>query len=268
MRSPQSSIKAAAPQRLPRAYEYVCLYLGLGFLGLMCLLWTPFAAVFHALLPKRLGTPLGRRVISGGFHLYLRWLALLGACRFDVGVLDELRDAGPLVLAPNHPCLLDAVMVISRLPDVACIMKASLMNNLFLGGGARLAGYIRNEPILSMVRSAVADLKGGSQLLIFPEGTRTVHEPINPCLPTAAVIASRAKVPVQIILIETDSAYLAKGWPLFRRPAMPIHYRVRLGKRIEPQRDTAAMSRELEACLAAEVAASAMKPPPAPAAQS
>ena len=40
-----------------------------------------------------------------------------------------------------------------------------------------------------------------------------------------ALIAHRAQVPMQTILIETDSAYLSKGWPLFRKPPMPIHYR-------------------------------------------
>ena len=206
-------------------------------------------------------------VITAAFRLYLRWLSLLGACRFELSALDQLRDAGPLVLAPNHPCLLDAVMVISRLPDVVCIMKAGLMNNLFLGAGARLAGYIRNEPTLAMVRGAVGELQGGSQLLIFPEGTRTVRDPLNPLLPTTAIIASRAGVPLQTIFIETDSAYLAKGWPLFRRPDMPIHYRLRLGRRFEPRRDAHALTAELEAYLAEGVAASPMRPPPAPAAR-
>jgi hypothetical protein len=31
---------------------------------------------------------------------------------------------------------------------------------------------------------------------------------------------------VQTVFIETDSAYLSKGWPLFRKPSMPITYRI------------------------------------------
>jgi Tat protein secretion system quality control protein TatD with DNase activity len=37
--------------------------------------------------------------------------------------------------------------------------------------------------------------------------------------------AVAAQVPVKTILIETDTAYLSKGWPLFRKPPMSIHYR-------------------------------------------
>jgi len=33
------------------------------------------------------------------------------------------------------------------------------------------------------------------------------------------------------VLIEADSPYLAKGWPLFRRPVLPLVFRVRLGER-------------------------------------
>ena len=264
--SPVSRSNADASARLPRWYEYLCLVLGLGFLGLMCLGWTPIAAVLYVVMPEDAGRRLGRRVISGGFNAYIHWLEWLGACRFELDELDSLRTAGPLVLAPNHPSLLDAVMVVSRLPDVACIMKASLMDNLFLGGGARLARYIRNKPVLRMVHGAVEDLQRGSMLLVFPEGTRTVHQPINRCQPTSGLIARRARVPVQTLLIETDSAYLSKGWSLFRRPDMPIRYRVRLGARFDPPADAAEFALQLEQYFAAELARAELVPPPCPAA--
>jgi len=60
----------------------------------------------------------GRRVTSYGFRCYLWLLRWTGAFRFDCAALDALRDAGPLIIAPNHPGLLDAVMILSRLPDL------------------------------------------------------------------------------------------------------------------------------------------------------
>ena len=50
-------------------------------------------------------------------------------------------DAG-IVIAPNHPTMLDAVLIMSRLPRVVCITKAALWDNWALGGGIRLAGYM------------------------------------------------------------------------------------------------------------------------------
>jgi Tat protein secretion system quality control protein TatD with DNase activity len=60
------------------------------------------------------------------------------------------------------------------------------------------------------------------------------------------VIAKHARVPVQMVIIETDSPYLSKGWTLFRVPSLPITYRVRLGRRFEPPTNVAAFMKELE----------------------
>jgi 1-acyl-sn-glycerol-3-phosphate acyltransferase len=232
---------------LHRLYEYAALWFGLGLLGAICLGWSLLSVPLYHLMPRQAAVRLGRRVITGGFRLYIAALGGIGAVRFDIRALDALRDQGPLLIAPNHPCLLDAVMVISRMPDIACIMKASIVDNIFLGAGARLAGYIRNDAQLSMIKQSVAELKQGRPLLIFPEGTRTTRWPVGECKGTTALIAARARVPVQTVFIETDSAYLSKGWPLFRRPDMPITYRIRLGKRFAPPERAAVFTQELEA---------------------
>lgn len=196
---------------------------------------------------------IGRYAIMVCFRIFLTALGASRRCSFDISALDALRGAPPLIIAPNHPCMLDAVMVISRLPNVACVLKTELMRNVFLGAGARLARYIRNEPVQRMIREAVADFDCGSQLLLFPEGTRTVADPVNPLKGSVALIAHRARVPVQTVLIETDTRYQSKGWTLFRKPAMPIHYRVRLGRRFEPPQDVQQFMAELEHYFAHEL---------------
>lgn len=230
-------------------YEYLALWFGLGILGILSLLWTVIAAPLQYLLPQGIQVSLGRAVIMHAFRFYLRALSAIGACRFDLAALDALREGEAVIIAPNHPCLLDAFFVLSRLPNVTCIMKASIVDNLFLGAGARLAHYIRNDSPLNMVLHAVEELASGNHLLVFPEATRTTRWPINGVSPGIARIAARAQVPVQTVLIETASPYLTKGWPLFRRPAMPIHYRVRLGKRFDPPTNPDAFTNELEQYL-------------------
>ncbi len=227
-------------------YDYLVLYIGLIWLGVLCLAWSPIALIASPLLSARRGQMLGRYAIMAFFRLYLASLAVSRRCSFDLEALDALRDEPSLIIAPNHPCLLDAVMIISRLPNVACVMKAELMNNVFLGAGSRLARYIGNEPVRRMVQMATRDFDSGSHLLLFPEGTRTVHSPVNPFKGSIGLIAHRAQVPVQTVLIETNSPYLSKGWSLFRKPPMPIHYRVRLGRRFDPPRNTQSFMVELE----------------------
>ncbi len=227
-------------------YDYLVLYLGLLWLGFLSLCWTLVATVLYPFLPERYAIHLGRYAIMLSFRTYLASLSLSRRCHFDLTELDVLQNESPLIIAPNHPSLLDAVMIISRLPNVACVMKAELMNNIFLGAGARLARYIRNEPIRQMVMQASEDFKTGSHLLLFPEGTRTVSQPINALKGSIALIAMQAKVPVQTVLIETNSPYLSKGWPLFRKPSMPVSYKIRLGKRFDPPEDTHHFIAELE----------------------
>src|SRR2546427_3290762 len=104
---------------LRAAYGYLVVYAGLLVFGLMCLIWSGAAGLLGHLLSRARGGGVGRGGTSYGFCCYLWLLALTRAFRFDLRALDALRDAGPLVIPPNHPRLLDAVMVPSRLPHVA-----------------------------------------------------------------------------------------------------------------------------------------------------
>lgn len=210
-------------------YEHVVFYGLLAAFALSSLIWSTVAAVLHLLLPQRLREPLGQFMIMAGFRYFVGLMRLTGIIKCDLTALDALRDTPSLVIAPNHPTLLDAVLVISRLPRIACTAKAELLENLFLGGGARLAGFIRNDVPTQLVKEAVRQLRTGRQLLIFPEGTRTSGQEVNAFKGGFALIAQRAGVPVQTVFIESNSPFLSKGWPLLKKPDFPLIYRVRLG---------------------------------------
>lgn len=233
------------------------------WVGLLLLLWSLVALVLHPLLSARFGRALGRLAIMMVFRLTLAALKLSGRFHFDLRKLDVLRKDKSLIIASNHPSLWDVVLIASRLPDVACIMKAEILGNIFLGGGARLAGYISNASSRKMVMQSVQDLQLGSHLLLFPEGTRTVRGPIGPLRASIAVIAYRAKAPVQTVLIETDSPFLSKKWPLFKKPKLPMHYRVRVGKRFPAPEKSAALMAELSQYFASQLGVPASASGPA-----
>jgi 1-acyl-sn-glycerol-3-phosphate acyltransferase len=228
------------------AYEYFALYTSLALLGLICLTWSVFAIPLYFILPRRLGTAAGRRGIMCGFRIYAWSLSVTRTYRLDLRAIDLLKSGPPLILAPNHPCLIDALLILTRHPNIVCVMKSALMRNVFLGSGSRLARYVPNDSSRQMVKESVAHLRDGGVLLLFPEGTRTTQNPINPLVGSVGLIAKHAKVPVQTLVIETDSPFLSKGWPLFKRPTLPIVYRVRLGRRFEPPSDVAAFTAELD----------------------
>ena len=227
-------------------YEYFALYSSLTLLGLICLTWFVFALPLYFILPRPVGTAIGRRGIMSGFRIYAWSLSITRTYRLDLHDIDSLKGGPPLILAPNHPCLIDALLILTRHPNIVCVMKSALMKNVFLGAGSRLARYVRNDSSRQMIKESVAHLRDGGVLLLFPEGTRTTRAPINSLVGSVGLIAKHANVPVQTLVIETDSPFLSKGWPLFRRPELPITYRVRLGRRFDPPTDVPAFTAELD----------------------
>jgi len=234
------------------------MFIGLASLAVICLAWLPFAMILYPLLPVELGQRLGRWVITLGFRIYLQILTTLCDCRFDVSELDQLHNEGALIIAANHPSLLDAVLIVSKLPNAICVMKASLMDNLLFGAAARMARYIRNDGALQILKQSRDGLLQGAHLLIFPEGTRTQHFPIDTISPMLGMIARRSGVPVQTVILEFSTPYLGKDWPLFREPCLPLHCRARLGRRFEPPEDYAKFTYELEAYFRKEIACPAL----------
>ena len=224
----------------------VPLYALLLLLGVISLVWNLIAMLLQPVLPDRLARPLGRATIALAYRWFWGVSSLFGMMRVDADCLDALRDERGVIFVANHPTMLDALLLVARLPRSACIMKADLMRNIFLGAGARLAHYIRNDSARAMVRLAVDDLRAGGQLVLFPEGTRTVQPPVNDFRPGVTLIAKLANAPIQTVFIDTDSPYLGKGWPLWKVPPLPIVFKLRLGQRFAPAQDSNALLLQLE----------------------
>lgn len=216
------------------------------FFVIVCLTWSLPASVLRHLLPERIATRVGQYAIMLGFRLYLFVVRLSGLVKCDLRALDGLRDE-PLIITTNHPALIDVVLIGSRLPRMVCVLKANLLDNPMLGGGASMAGYIRNDSTGNLIRRAAIATREGSQLLIFPEGTRTVTPPINPFKGGFGLIAQKAGVPIQTVFIEASSPFLGKGWPLLKLPEFPLVYRICLGERFEVTGEVKIFVADLEA---------------------
>ncbi len=227
-------------------YETLTLHAMLLLLGGISLGWNAVAMVLYPILPDAKARAIGRRGIARCYHMFWTVAQATGIIRLEASALAPLRDRQGLIIAANHPSLLDAALLTAHLPLGACIMKASLMRNVFLGAAARLAHYIRNDVAIGMVRNAVLDLQRGGQLIVFPEGTRTTRPPLNELQPGITYIAKLAAAPIQTVLIETTSPYLGKGWPLWRKPPLPIVFTVRLGERFQPEADHRALLARLD----------------------
>jgi 1-acyl-sn-glycerol-3-phosphate acyltransferase len=217
-------------------YDVVVTVLGALYFGLGGLLYTVVGTIGAAVTQGRDSRLRGRRAVGAGFRSFLGFWKWSGLVTVDTSALDTLRGQPGLIIAPNHPSVLDAVFIMARLPEVACVLKAGLLHSPFIGGGARWSGHIRNDAGTAMVRQAAAELAQGGQLLVFPEGTRTRPEAdrVNGFKGAFALIARSAQAPVQTVILRYNSRLLGKGWPLWKVPDYPLVFRAELGRRFDP----------------------------------
>ncbi len=259
--APITEAPAKMFEKFAHLHETGLFYAMTALLGLICITWSVPASLLYYCLPRRVGTRLGQWVIMRSFRFYLSCLKLSGLVRCDLSELDTLGRESGLVIAPNHPSLIDVLLITSRLPRITGIMKAEIRDNVFLAGGARLARYIRNDSARALVKRATEEIQRGSLLLVFPEGTRTVRHPVNPFKGGFALIAKQAGVAVQTVFIESNTHYLHKGWSLFKRPPLPIEYRIRLGQRFTVKGDVKTFTEDLENYFRMEMGLQARVPP-------
>jgi 1-acyl-sn-glycerol-3-phosphate acyltransferase len=228
-----------------RPDKILLFYVLLTWLGVMLLLGNILALPL-IVIPRRIREPIVQGGISTICRIFFIGMSACGAAKIDLTALDALNGQRGMLLVPNHPSMIDVFLILSRIPHAVCLMKAGISSNLFLGIGAHLAGYISNRQPEKMFRAAIEAVRAGNLLLIFPEGTRTTQQPINPIQNSVALIAKRAAAPLQTILITTNSAYLSKGWKIWKPPEFPLIYRIVLGRQIEADQSLGETSLSLQ----------------------
>lgn len=182
------------------------------------------------------------------FRNYLNLLERWQILTLEFVGFEEAHTWGSSLLAPNHPSILDAVMLMSRVPRLNCVMNARLEANPIMAGAAHLCDFVNNTGPLATVKSICHRLQQGFNILLFPEGTRTKRPPVDPFHRAYTVAATRAGAPVRTILIECDSNYFGRDFYFFKPSPGTIHYRITAGRVFEtgPQTDPAALSAEIE----------------------
>ena len=172
-----------------------------------------------------------QRVIHRGMRLYARYTAAVGIFRVEFPEADRLRAMRGTIFAPNHATLMDATHFLARLPRLVCVMKKSIAANPFMGISSGLAGYLPMGEGTEFIRRGRDALLAGDNLLMFPEGTRTVAPPVNRFKGGFALMASLAGAPVQTVFIETPVLFMGKRWPWWKTPPLPLPIRLTLGER-------------------------------------
>jgi 1-acyl-sn-glycerol-3-phosphate acyltransferase len=214
-------------------WEWFLLFLGLLYWAVTAISVSLVSIILLLVLPQKRALICGRVLLSTTFRVFIFLLKVSHLLILEDAELQSLvgRPEG-FIIAPNHTALWDVVFIVARIPETVCIMKGSILMNPFLGGGARLAGYIPINSISQMLKIATRRLKQNETLLMFPEGTRTKTDALwlNPLKGGVALLAKRTQVPVIPVFIRSNTRFYEKGWPLYKKPAFPLKISINVGE--------------------------------------
>lgn len=122
--------------------------------------------------------------------------------------LENFEKDRPFVLCANHKSNWDVVALYVASPKPICFMaKEELFRFKPLGWLLKKLGAFpvkRNQSDLNAIKTAVATLKRGDVLGIFPQGTRTDDMDDDAAKAGAIVVANMAHVPILPAAIISD----------------------------------------------------------------
>ncbi|MCL2297936.1 MAG: 1-acyl-sn-glycerol-3-phosphate acyltransferase [Proteobacteria bacterium] len=210
---------------------------GFGGLVVLCLV---FPLLRLLVWRRALRQTLARDVVTLSFWLFCKLMTRVGVISYEVRGREKLRRRGLLVVA-NHPSLIDVVMLVSLLRQPDCVVKASAWRNPFMLGPVALCGFIRNQDGSQLIDDCIASVRRGSNLIVFPEGTRTrvealLQRQVNPLQRGAANIAVRGQLPLTPVVITVTEPMLTKQQSWYQAPQRRSHFVLTVYDDLDPAR--------------------------------
>lgn len=169
-----------------------------------------------------------RYTVHKSFKFFVDLMCRVGVLKTEVTGLERLHNAQGMVIVANHPSLIDVVVLIACMPNVDCVVKSTLFKNRFLKGVFSSTGYISNDNPEQLIKDCQESLKLGNNIIIFPEGTRTVPGKPLKFMRGAANIAVRCKADYLPVFITVNPTTLTKSdaWytvPPLKKVTLTLH---------------------------------------------
>ncbi|HXA86769.1 MAG TPA: AMP-binding protein [Candidatus Dormibacteraeota bacterium] len=151
---------------------------------------------------------------------------------------EKLPKNGPFILSPNHQSFLDGPVVATQIPW-------RLFKNMFYVGTSEIFGHgafhylgrtfklVPVDPdsnLVNAMRAGAYGLKRGQNLVLYPEGERSVDGTPKKFKKGAAILATHLKVPIYPVALEG----FYDSWPRSKRFPRLTKLQVRFGDPILP----------------------------------
>lgn len=164
-----------------------------------------------------------QRIVKRAYQAFHRYMELLALVELRVVGDQGPRPPGALVIVANHPTLVDVTAILSKYDDVCCIVKETLIRNVFVGRLLRTCGHVAAADSAGIAGVGSLDavlrrLEAGMAVLFFPEGTRSPPLGLRSFRRGPFEVAARAHVPIWPMLVTCSPPALSKGLPIWKHP--------------------------------------------------
>jgi long-chain acyl-CoA synthetase len=201
---------------------------------------------WDAVLASEPDDPSVLAVLKAGWFLALGWfvvgkfvaLFMRIFFRMRVSGKEKLPRKGPFILSPNHQSYLDGPVVATQIPwrlfknmfyvGTSEIFGKGLFN--FIGRSFKLVPVDPDSNLVNAMRAGAFGLKQGKNLVLYPEGERSIDGTPKTFKKGAAILATHLNVPIYPVAIEG----FYDAWPRSRRFPRLSRLSVRFGDPIDP----------------------------------
>jgi long-chain acyl-CoA synthetase len=174
------------------------------------------------------------------WFLFGKFVAVIMRIFFNLRVSgkEKLPKKGPFILSPNHQSFLDGPVVASQIPwrlfknmfyvGTSEIFGQGILN--YLGRTFKLVPVDPDSNLVNAMRAGAFGLKQGRNLVLYPEGERSIDGTPKKFKKGAAILAAHLKVPIYPVALEG----FYEAWPRSRKFPRLSRLRVQFGDPIQP----------------------------------
>ncbi|WP_407396486.1 lysophospholipid acyltransferase family protein [Treponema sp.] len=187
-------------------------FIGFGAVILAAIVFPAFKIFIHS---KDRFRCTAQRFVSATFRFFMFLLKISGIAKLLTDSREEFRNMHSRIVVANHPSILDTVVLIALIPNATVIAGEKYAKGV-LGGVIKACYIINSLDFDELCRRCKESLDLGSNVIIFPEGTRTPRHGQNNFKKGAARIARATGANIIPVLIAgSDKFGLGKSNPFW-----------------------------------------------------
>lgn len=183
---------------------------------------------------KPLRQKISSAIIKHTWRVYILIMRMLGVMRLRVEGAEILQAERGAIIIANHPSLIDIVVLVSLMSNARCIVKQAVWDNPFMRSAVRSAGYIPNtDDPLELIKKCRQSLNEGGNIIIFPEGSRTVPGQPLKMQRGFAHLACTLQAPLRLVEVRCTPPTLLKGQKWYDIPRTRPIFSIRVAERLD-----------------------------------